>query len=434
MTIIQRPDSQSDLERFLCGDLDTVPTLEMLRAGNLEAFAYTKLHASHPLKTQVRAAFLVARARHELIRREVIELVKVWNAAGIQPVLYKGFALSEFVYDHPGVRFHGDVDVLIHPDDFWRALEIARQHAWKTGAVAATWPKKHPHELSIKHPLGSTVFDVHRWLVQTTLPWVGLEHRLTLEAWKRTTMVDWEGVQIRLLAAEDAFIFGLVIARCWTGDRWRLKTHDFLDGVALIKRHGLTRKDVLQRADKLRVRTTVESYLRMCDPFQNILQLRQVSNMQALRKDLATHRDHVPLAVAFLISSISFIGPMLSQIPLLVRCAWTVVAVKKLDLILCELEKLPLRSAKIPPGHLVHALWNAAKVFRLTSSLIWPLAVYAALWRHGYRPQFRYGEHLGKQHAWVELEGEVLPGFAVTYGPVERFRVIFEHPNHTDQS
>jgi hypothetical protein len=415
----------ANLERFLCGDLDAIPSLEVLRSRRLEAWAYTVLPTGHPLKAVCKSAFITARARHELIKQEVLEMVRAWNAAGIEPVLYKGFALAEFTYLQPGTRFHGDVDVLVQPNDFRRALEIGHEHGWETPQPLDHWVfhNPNPHELSLKRSQANAAFDVHQRLVPALRARTEREQDLTQAAWNNARRVEWEGTQIRLLSTEDAFLFGLMISRCWSGDGWRLKSHDLLDGLAL-NRQGLTQASLLARAETLKLSRTVNRFLERCDPFKPLLHLKRPSALNFLLLELNSAREHVPLPISlnvlrgFMLWNAALAMP--AMLPL-----WFEVRLQQhpdLNQALMLLEQRHKRSA-FPVRH-TSLIWWLAYQFKQTSSLTWPVMVYIALQRQGKPVRFCLGERDGLQRAWVEMNGQPLPEFVLEYGPLEDFRVL----------
>jgi hypothetical protein len=404
-------NSLANLERFLCGDLDTMPDESLLQARRLGAWAYTVLPNGHPLKSKFKMAFIQARARHELIKQEVLELVRVWNAAGIVPVLYKGFALAEWTYDQPGTRFHGDVDVLIQPQDFERALEVGKQHGWFVPTGQLVWAGANNHELSLKRQGDHTTFDVHQRLVPSILPNVQRETKLTQQVWDRTMLQVWHDVQVRLLLPEDAFLFGLMVSRCYS-DGWQLKSHDFLDGLALRKNNGLEFDSVLQRAKVLGLHRTLQCFLQRCDPFKLHLDLRQISRSEFWKLELSTITEHIPIGLMRF--AVVILGLKEFSFAWLWLMRWAL-----------ECRNLRVEDARgflerkdqpsFPPGLslglVLRCLWQTARLCGLTSSLTWPVAVYKALQSRGFQPVFKLGELNGQQQAWVELEGDLLPGF-----------------------
>jgi hypothetical protein len=425
-------DSLVNLERFLCGDLEAVLDQKLLQARHLDAWAYTVLPLGHPLKSSCKTAFLQARARHELIKQEVLELVRAWNAVGIVPMLYKGFALAEWSYDQPGTRFHGDVDVLIREDEFERALEVGRQHGWVVPAGQLLWVGKSNHELSLKREGDLTVFDVHQRLVPSILSGVRRESRLTQQVWEQTTLLVWHDVQVRLLSPEDAFLFGLVVSRSYS-DGWQLKSHDLLDGLALRQNDGLRFDALLKRAQALGLQRTLQSFLRRCDPFTPHLELRRISRAEFWYFELSTSCEHLPVGL------MRVVVLALGANEFCFALWWFVCWALKCRGLRHEDVRVVLDGAAslrfpvgLKLGFVLRCLWQMAHWCGLTSSLAWPVSVFVALQRRGFQPVFKLGELNGQQRAWVELEGGVLPGFDLVIPNWREHRVVFEH--RPDQS
>jgi hypothetical protein len=420
----------ADLERFLCGDLNSMPSPEVLQARRLEAWTYTILPSGHPNKQACKSAFMGARARHELIKSEVLEVVRAWNAAGITPLIYKGFALAEWTYTHPGARFHGDVDVLVQPADFRRALEVGHGLSWETPPVLDHWlfDNPDPHELSLKRSGASTAFDVHQRLVPTNSPWTAREHALTQAAWANSRRIEWQGTQIRVLSLEDAFLFGLVISRCWSGDDWRLKSHDLLDGLAMV-RQGLTREGLLARAKALGVSRTVNTFLERCDPFQPALNLTPPTNFDYVLFELNSISEHTPplfVRTIRLLLSLPAIAQTLMAFPLWFRVRETLRKHPNLEQALLLLEGKSHARTTRAIRH-TSLVWWLVRRFKQTSSLVWPVLIYTVMYHRGEVVKLRVGERNGIRCGWVEINGKAIPEFELEHGALAGLQVVFEH-------
>ena len=421
----------------MCGDLTAIPDLETLRARRLEAWAYTVLPPTHPFKAQLKPAFLQARARHELIKQEVLELVRAWNAAGIIPVIYKGFALSEFVYDQPGARFHGDVDVLVRPEEFERALEVGQAHGWHVPAGQLLWVGVQNHELSLKREHSHAAFDVHQRLVPSLLGTVQRETRLTYMAWQASTLHTWQDVQVRLLAPEDAFLFGLMVSRFYSGDGWQLKSHDLLDGLALRKKSGLRIQVLQARAKELGLQRTLGLFLERCDPFGPHLELRRITHIQAWRFEFSTMREHVPLNVMRLILITSslrellFAWRFLAHLRSRLKINPTAINPTAINPTAIKASLENLTTLEIPAnlkiGLLLRSLWQVARFTGQTLGLAWPIAVFATLKTRGFQPVFVLGELNAVRRVWVELEGQPMPGFDLIIPDWSAYQVLYRH-------
>ncbi|HUO16309.1 MAG TPA: nucleotidyltransferase family protein [Verrucomicrobiae bacterium] len=62
-----------------------------------------------------------------LLSRELIRIVDHLSAMGIFVLPYKGLALAEMVYGDIALRQSGDIDLLIHPRDFFRVRDAVTQ-------------------------------------------------------------------------------------------------------------------------------------------------------------------------------------------------------------------------------------------------------------------------------------------------------------------
>jgi hypothetical protein len=332
------------------------------------------------------------------------------------------------VYPQPGTRFHGDVDVLVRPEDFWRALEVGREQGWETPPPIDHWPfdsGANPHELSLKKYRANAAFDVHQRLVPAVLPWTAREYAMTQAAWTNSRQITWEGTRIRLLSAEDAFLFGLVISRCWGTDGWRLKSHDLLDGLVLIKQ-GLTLERINEKAKMLKVSRTLNAFLKLCNPFIPYLDMKHPSVLSYVKLELNTVIEHLPLMISLaVLRAFRAVGAGLAFPAMLLLCIEVGRTLNQYPDLHQVFEALEYRRSRISLGtRHISLIWWLARRFKQTSSLIWPVMVYIALHRQGKQAVFKLGERDGLQRAWVEVDGKPLPEFVLEHGPLEEFRPI----------
>ena len=92
-------------------------------------FVYGNLSAQgldDPLLGRLREFYLATWKRAQDLLRALERALRVLNAAGIETLLLKGAALAPFYYDDEGVRWLGDLDVL-----------VPTLNALRSGAVAA---------------------------------------------------------------------------------------------------------------------------------------------------------------------------------------------------------------------------------------------------------------------------------------------------------
>jgi hypothetical protein len=106
-----------------------------------------------------------------LHRRHVAHVFEVFRAHGVEPILFKGWAVAR-LYPEEGLRPYGDIDVCVRPEEADRAREAY-------GAVT--------EDCSV---------DVHLGLTQ-------LDDRTMDETYARSEEVELDGAVVRVLGAED---------------------------------------------------------------------------------------------------------------------------------------------------------------------------------------------------------------------------------------
>src|SRR5690606_10580395 len=244
----------------------------------------------------------------------VVKLLAAWNEAGIEPLLFKGFYLAEFVYRDSSIRKYSDVDVGLRwsPDPGQgggqaelakRAADIARQRGWKIvwyfGQPDTVGSHHDPaydgHELlQLQHESSGVPLDAHRRLVHKN---ANLSKRrdggdaVTEMVWSAADFAQLDEVPVRLLKPIDAALVGLIAARSWSGDRYRLRPHDLLDLEALMAHGGFDREALLERAASLGLTATTRLFLRRCDPLRRAIDLRPPSTPEVFSYDTLLLRE-----------------------------------------------------------------------------------------------------------------------------------------------
>jgi len=282
------PHTVGEVQRFLLGDATAAPDLDTLRALSLSGHAYATLQ-QHPQREALKQAFFHTAARHLAARQAIAALLRAWAEAGIRPVVFKGFYLSEFAYESAGQRTYADVDVVIEEHLTGDALALAQPLGWEVvwrvdlgeDVLAVHGAEYTGHEVGqIRHSALDLAIDVHRRAVHNNhnrLPAHPAAERLTNALRDDADEITWEGVTVRVPNPTDAVVFGLALNRCWGSDAWQVKPRDYADFEALIARFGVTPSAVLSRARQLGVARTVGIYLGRCDPTARRLDLRRPS-------------------------------------------------------------------------------------------------------------------------------------------------------------
>jgi hypothetical protein len=284
------------LERFLLGS-GPAPEPEVVIRARLHGVAIAAPHAGAATKGPLRSAAMRTTVAHLAAKARLVPLLRAWQAAGIDALVFKGFALAEFVYATPSERPYGDVDVLVAADVAASAERIARDLGWTRLWSRSDSIYVHNHEEAVLE-LDGTTLELHRFLLDNNAPDTRVQERITRAVVARSRLVAWEGVGLRVLDALDAALVGLVLARAWSaGDDWHLKPTDFVDLRTLAEHGRFTRDDLRRRADELGTLRTLDAFLEHCDPWRGQLDLEPPSfwERQRLYLHVAAERGHLPL-------------------------------------------------------------------------------------------------------------------------------------------
>lgn len=420
-----------------------LPPAGVLRAANLAAYAYAVLPPEHPVRPALRGDYLAALARHQQIKRALLPLVTHWNAAGIVPLVFKGFHLAELVYAAPGMRFHGDVDLLVPPEHAAAASALAREAGWAEEDNSALAGRPYLHGVcSLYAPAGAACVDLHRWILHSELPWTRVQRRVTEAVWARAEPREWEGARLHVPAPVDALLVGLVLQRCW-GDRWQLKPHDVLDVRVLTARLGITREALHERARELRMERTLAIFLARCDPAAARLALRPPTRAERRRWDRATIPERglvgaYARAVRRVRNFPRALAGLVHALPSLVAARRALRRHRDVERLLDALT--PRSPPARPRGSIVRRDRLVRGVLRGVQlcprnrdgdCLLRALALCHALWREGWPARFvsgvrREGGAL-RGHAWVELDGRVLTALYESANR-QRYAVLVEYP------
>lgn len=407
------------LESFLLGitPAKDVPS-GLMTDFRLMPLFYSSLPTDHPEKPKFRNAFLASTARHAKIKSHVLELVRAWNAAGIVPMLFKGFMMAEFVYDLSAIRFYGDVDMIVKESEAARAAKIASKlpgwvETWNRTDTVLPNVHEESHLFTTDH---SVRLDLHRFALHTFTSAKNAQ-RLTNEMWSTSSQVTWEGCQVALPAAEDAALLGIVLSRMWD-ESPGVKPHDVLDFRALSKKWGLSREALISRAEHFGLKKPLEAFLALCDPWEQKLDYKVLS-----QEKLRIWRNSFPTAWQLEWRFARF-DRLVRAIPTLLDVATqysNVLRVKKLlrqKTDLFEIVATNEPSPRAQPNKTLKHLERIMRGIHWTLFLTGPrtdacvprsLAVYNALKAEGHDVVFVSGvrRNNGKLegHAWVELNG-----------------------------
>ena len=109
-----------------------------------------------------------------LLEQEYLRLSGIFSAERIPFIPLKGIALAFCIYEHPGLRRIGDMDILIRADDFSRADALLKKEGYLCPGVPPLAPVRYSIYLNSlpysKSGPTSCIVHLHWHLLNSTLP------------------------------------------------------------------------------------------------------------------------------------------------------------------------------------------------------------------------------------------------------------------------
>lgn len=125
-----------------------------------------------PPAVELHQAYRLHCLQAALHEREIKAVIPYLRSAGVEPVLVKGWAIARS-YPEPALRPYGDLDICVRPEQF-------------SAAESALRDPERP----------SCLVDLHDGFVK-------LDHLSADELFERSSLIDLDGVNVRLLSPED---------------------------------------------------------------------------------------------------------------------------------------------------------------------------------------------------------------------------------------
>lgn len=140
------------------------------------------------------------------LARELARVVKLLSTGSIETIAFKGPVLALQAWDDLALRQFNDLDLLVHPSDAARAVEILIAD----GYTALTFDRQHP-ELSIARrcedefmrPGSAAIIDLHWELNPSYFAYGPMGN----EVWARSESRRVEGVEVKTLGPTDLVLF-----------------------------------------------------------------------------------------------------------------------------------------------------------------------------------------------------------------------------------
>jgi Uncharacterised nucleotidyltransferase/Transglutaminase-like superfamily len=433
--------SPSSIEKFVMGDHNAPITAAALVQARLAGYAYRMLPEEHHLREELRNARRNLEIQHQLVKNQLKPLLKAWSDAGIKVMLIKGFWLAEFIYERPGDRGYGDIDVLVPEEEAQEAIQLARDAGWSVTIERKTSGNQNSHEEAhIVSNDGLGIIDLHRFALQSARSW-GQHHpkRLTEAFWASATQQHWEGANIWLLSPLDGFILNLLNRA--RGDHWSRRASDLLDAKALVQQGNFSLEQIKSRASELHVRNSIQAALSTCNPWKNYIYSVKPGNLQRIILDFKTAQEiglfDIEQSLFFLSRAINAVTGLPIMLPIIFRVQQALRHQLDLYQIFQSLEKHYLPNSNANEVELVRLKRSAHLALYLfgrhrDTCVPRSMALYLALRQRNFPVQFVSGirRENGKLtgHAWLEYKGRPLENLGDQNAP-EIFKENFRYPS-----
>lgn len=177
-------------------------------------------------------------ARNERLKRQIIEISKILNGVGIEPILIKGAAnLMSGLYPDPAMRVLGDLDVLTLEEESLKALDALQKTGYcRSGKSLHVGDFQNVQELDLQCNGQLGMIDLHRRLHQPKRGDV-LNNR---EIHKNSNLIETEGARFRIPSVTDCI--KVHIGHSFNSARFKLiindiQLRDLFDCYLLVSQH-----------------------------------------------------------------------------------------------------------------------------------------------------------------------------------------------------
>lgn len=169
--------------------------------------APSDLHPPRHVLDWMRIQFLASRVRSICVQNQLSELVSIFSLEEIAPLVFKGAALAQTVYANPALRYSGDIDILIRPEEFSRACDLLERCGYqsiddifdptKKGHVAKSFAHSDHRKKYIPLDLHRDLHSCLRFSSETEIP----------ALFARALRVESPGLSFLTLHPVDALIY-----------------------------------------------------------------------------------------------------------------------------------------------------------------------------------------------------------------------------------
>lgn len=158
------------------------------------------------VRSQLKASQRNNAMRNLKIYRELVNVTRILNDAGIESIALKGAYLAKLAYPDPGLRPMRDLDLLIKPEQVVMAFELLVANGFRN-VYANTLAETHfihsEHLPPLVSPDGIAIELHHRLIANADSDFLSESDDAL---WSRSIMKDIGSVQVRFLSPEDLLL------------------------------------------------------------------------------------------------------------------------------------------------------------------------------------------------------------------------------------
>lgn len=148
---------------------------------------------------KIKVEYLITCVAYNSIYESLAEISGVFQKAGIKVILLKGSHLAKFVYEYPGMRPMGDIDILVKKEDLSKTEELLLQ----MGYTQPIDTKSSLHLPYFSHPEKIRTLEVH-WTITKPI-W---QFNIDVEGiWEKAKTERKNGIDMFVFSLEDLLLY-----------------------------------------------------------------------------------------------------------------------------------------------------------------------------------------------------------------------------------
>jgi hypothetical protein len=195
----------TQLNEFLRDVTDCAALVELAQRHRVAPLCYAALQQlgpdarQHPVHASFEHRYYVSAATSAVLAQRLLAVVATFEQKDIPVIAFKGPALSARIYGNLAFRTSTDLDFLVHPADFWNAVDVLTVEGWQPETHFSIRQRRlflrSSYALPFTSADGTCRVDLHFRLTEHSLPGNFDVDRLFQDpGW-----VEVEGQQVRTL-------------------------------------------------------------------------------------------------------------------------------------------------------------------------------------------------------------------------------------------